>query len=90
LPEHGANNIRDFFRVLFANVGGLTYAAGLPVVRSGVSPTIRQAAHRADGKQGDIELELSRRIVNDMAFTKESRIPDPQRQLMAYRQSAAT
>ena len=29
-------------------------------------------------------------IVNDIAFTKEARIPDPQRQLNAYRQSAAT
>jgi len=29
-------------------------------------------------------------IINDIAFTRESRTPDPQRQLMAYRQSAAT
>jgi 3-deoxy-7-phosphoheptulonate synthase len=29
-------------------------------------------------------------IVNDIAFTAQSRTPDPQRQLMAYRQSAAT
>jgi len=29
-------------------------------------------------------------IVNDIAFNAEARIPDPQRQLMAYRQSAAT
>jgi 3-deoxy-7-phosphoheptulonate synthase len=29
-------------------------------------------------------------IVNDIAFTPEARIPDPRRQLMAYRQSAAT
>ena len=29
-------------------------------------------------------------IVNDIAFTAQARMPDPQRQLMAYRQSAAT
>src|SRR5262249_57707183 len=29
-------------------------------------------------------------IINDIAFTPEARTPDPQRQLMAYRQSAAT
>jgi 3-deoxy-7-phosphoheptulonate synthase len=29
-------------------------------------------------------------IVNDSAFTAEARVPNPQRQLMAYRQSAAT
>ena len=31
--EHGANNIRDFFRVLLQMSVVLTYAAGLPVVR---------------------------------------------------------
>ena len=34
--------------------------------------------------------ELSRRIVNDIEFTPGARAPDPQRQLNAYRQSAAT
>ena len=29
-------------------------------------------------------------IISDIAFTPESRIPDPRRQLQAYRQSAAT
>ena len=29
-------------------------------------------------------------IVNDIAFTPEARMPDPRRQLEAYRQSAAT
>ena len=29
-------------------------------------------------------------IVNDIAFTEAARVPDPQRQLDAYRQSAAT
>jgi hypothetical protein len=29
-------------------------------------------------------------IINGIEFTEEARIPDPERQLMAYRQSAAT
>jgi 3-deoxy-7-phosphoheptulonate synthase len=42
-------------------------------------------------KIGDVELPSYRGdIVNDIAFTAQSRTPDPQRQLMAYRQSAAT
>jgi 3-deoxy-7-phosphoheptulonate synthase len=42
-------------------------------------------------KIGDVELPSYRGdIVNDIAFTPESRNPDPRRQLEAYRQSAAT
>src|ERR1700675_1865508 len=36
--EHGANNIRDFFRVLLQMAVVLTYAGALPVVRSAASP----------------------------------------------------
>ncbi len=42
-------------------------------------------------KKGDLELPSYRGdIVNDIAFTADARIPDPRRQLEAYRQSAAT
>ena len=42
-------------------------------------------------RQGDVELPSYRGdIVNDIAFTTEARTPDPARQEMAYRQSAAT
>jgi 3-deoxy-7-phosphoheptulonate synthase len=42
-------------------------------------------------RQGDVELPSYRGdIVNDIAFTPEARTPDPARQEMAYRQSAAT
>jgi 3-deoxy-7-phosphoheptulonate synthase len=41
--------------------------------------------------QGGVSLPSYRGdIVNDIAFTPEARIPDPDRQLQAYRQSAAT
>ena len=42
-------------------------------------------------KKGDVELPSYRGdIINGAEFTPEARIPDPQRQLEAYRQSAAT
>ena len=90
--EHGANNIRDFFRVFLQMAVVLTYAGALPVVKVGriagqfakprSSPTETINGFALPSYRGD--------IVNDIAFTPEARIPDPQRQLMAYRQSAAT
>jgi 3-deoxy-7-phosphoheptulonate synthase len=42
-------------------------------------------------KKGDVTLPSYRGdIINGAEFTPEARIPDPQRQLQAYRQSAAT
>lgn len=42
-------------------------------------------------KQGDVTLPAYRGdIINGIEFTEESRIPNPERQAMAYRQSAAT
>ena len=52
---------------------------------------VRQAAlgpDRDDRRRRAAELPGD--IVNDIAFTPEARIPDPRRQLEAYRQSAAT
>src|SRR5262249_32484042 len=90
--EHGANNIRDFFRVFLQMAVVLTYAAASPVVRVGriagkfANPRPSRVEKR-DGK----ELPVYRGdIINGTEFTAEARIPDPRRQLEAYRQSAAT
>src|SRR4051812_49590628 len=90
--EHGANNIRDFFRVFLQMAVVLTYAGALPVVKVGriagqfakprSSPTEKIDGKELPSYRGD--------IVNDIAFTESARTPDAQRQLMAYRQSAAT
>ncbi|MGY4313903.1 3-deoxy-D-arabino-heptulosonate 7-phosphate (DAHP) synthase class II [Bradyrhizobium sp. JR3.5] len=90
--EHGANNIRDFFRVLLQMAVVMTYAGALPVVKVGrIAGQFAKPRSSPTEKQGDVELPSYRGdIVNDIAFTPEARIPDPQRQLMAYRQSAAT
>ena len=90
--EHGANNIRDFFRVLLQMAVVLTYAGALPVVKVGrIAGQFAKPRSSPTEKQNGVELPSYRGdIVNDIAFTKEARLPDPQRQLMAYRQSAAT
>src|SRR5499433_2407439 len=90
--EHGANNIRDFFRVLLQMAVVLTYAGALPVVKVGrIAGQFAKPRSSPTEKVGGAELPSYRGdIVNDIAFTAEARRPDPQRQLMAYRQSAAT
>src|SRR6478736_4911042 len=90
--EHGANNIRDFFRVLLQMAVVLTYAGALPVVKVGrIAGQFAKPRSSSTEKQNGIELPSYRGdIVNDIAFSAEARRPDPQRQLMAYRQSAAT
>src|SRR6187549_1287727 len=90
--EHGANNIRDFFRMFLQMAVVLTYAAASPVVKVGriagqfakprSSPTEKKDGKELPSYRGD--------IINGIEFTPESRIPDPRRQIEAYRQSAAT
>ncbi len=90
--EHGANNIRDFFRVLLQMAVVLTYAGALPVVKVGrIAGQFAKPRSSPTEKVGGVELPSYRGdIINDIAFTRQARTPDPQRQLMAYRQSAAT
>src|SRR5258706_8201505 len=70
----------------------LTYAGAVPVVKVGrIAGQFAKPRSSPTEKLGDVELPSYRGdIVNDIAFTAQSRTPDPQRQLMAYRQSAAT
>ncbi len=90
--EHGADNIRDFFRVFLQMAVVLTYAGGLPVTKLGrIAGQFAKPRSSRNEKKGDVELPSYRGdIVNGAEFTAEARIPDPRRQLEAYRQSAAT
>src|SRR2546427_2011087 len=90
--EHGANNIRDFFRVCLQMAVVMTYAGALPVVKVGrIAGQFAKPRSSPTEKANGLELPSYRGdIVNDIAFTAEARIPDPQRLLNAYRQSAAT
>src|ERR1700676_1403364 len=90
--EHGANNIRDFFRLFLQMAVVLTYAAASPVVKVGrIAGQFAKPRTSPTEKRGNVELPVYRGdIINGTDFTPEARIPDPRRQLEAYRQSAAT
>jgi 3-deoxy-7-phosphoheptulonate synthase len=90
--EHRADNIRDFFRVFLQMAVVLTYAGGSPVVKVGrLAGQFAKPRSSPTEKKGDVELPAYRGdIVNGAEFTAAARIPDPHRQLQAYRQAAAT
>jgi 3-deoxy-7-phosphoheptulonate synthase len=90
--EFHPNNIRDTFRVILQMAVVLTFASKLPVVKVG-----RMAGQFAKPRSSDSEEQDGISLpsyrgdnVNDIAFTPESRTPDPQRMVKAYSQSAAT
>ncbi|NJO53740.1 MAG: 3-deoxy-7-phosphoheptulonate synthase class II [Bacteroidales bacterium] len=90
--EHTADNIRDFFRVFLQMAVVMTFAGAVPVVKVGrIAGQFAKPRSASTEVQGGVELPSYRGdIVNDIAFTPEARIPDPRRQISAYRQSAAT
>ncbi len=90
--EHGANNIRDFFRVFLQMAVVLTYAAASPVVKVGrIAGQFAKPRTSPVEKRDGRELPVYRGdIINGTDFTPDARLPDPSRQLQAYRQSAAT
>src|SRR5436853_5570535 len=84
--EHGANNIRDFFRVFLQMAVVLTFAGASPVVKVGrIAGQFAKPRTSPVEKRGSQELPVYRGdIVNGTDFTAEARIPDPRRQLEAY------
>ncbi len=90
--EHSADNIRDFFRVFLQMAVVLTFAGGQPVVKVGrVAGQFAKPRSSPTETIDGVEYPIYRGdIINDSAATIEGRKPDPERQIMAYRQSAAT
>ncbi|MFC7051366.1 class II 3-deoxy-7-phosphoheptulonate synthase [Hansschlegelia quercus] len=90
--EHSADNIRDFFRVFLQMAVVLTYAAASPVVKVGrIAGQFAKPRSSPTEIVDGVELPIYRGdIINGTEATPEQRIPDPRRQLEAYRQSAAT
>ena len=90
--EFSADMIRDSFKVFLQMAVALTFGASLPVVKVG-----RMAGQFAKPRSADMEtvdgVELpSYRgdMVNGIEFTSDARIPDPERLLKVYEQSAST
>ena len=87
-----ANTIREKLRVILQMAVVLTYSAGVPVVKVGrIAGQFAKPRSNATEMVDGVELPSFRgHIINDDAFNELARIPDPQRLLGAYHQSAAT
>jgi 3-deoxy-7-phosphoheptulonate synthase len=90
--QFSADAIRDTFKVMLQMAMVLTFGAKVPVVKIG-----RMAGQFAKPRSAPMEavdgVELpSYRgdIINELDFTPEARIPNPDKMLQAYMQSAAT
>ncbi|MDD5156724.1 MAG: 3-deoxy-7-phosphoheptulonate synthase class II [Sulfurimonas sp.] len=90
--EFHATNIRDTFKALLQMAVVMTYAGGVPVVKVGRLGGQFAKPRSSDSETiDDITLDAYRGdIINGVDFTPDSRIPDPQRMIKAYNQSAAT
>ena len=90
--EHSADNIRDFFRVFLQMSVVMTFAGGQPIVKVGrIAGQFAKPRSAPTETIDGVEYPIYRGdIINDSEVTVEGRKPDPERQIMAYRQSAAT
>jgi 3-deoxy-7-phosphoheptulonate synthase len=90
--EFNEQNLRRFFRVLIQMTIALMYGAGSPVVKVGRIAG-QFAKPRSDGTEtlNGIELPSYRGdMVNGMEFEAAARVPNPDRLIKGYYQSAAT
>lgn len=90
--QFSSDMIRDTFKVMLQMAVVLTYGAKVPVIKVG-----RMAGQFAKPRSANtetidgIELPSYRGdIINDLAFTPEARIPNPDNMMRAYTQAAAT
>jgi 3-deoxy-7-phosphoheptulonate synthase len=90
--DFSADSIRDKLKVILQMAVVLTYGAGVPVVKVGrIAGQFAKPRTAATEIVGDIELETFRgHMVNDDAPTVGARVPDPERLIAAYHQSAST
>ncbi|KIC22451.1 class II 3-deoxy-7-phosphoheptulonate synthase [Leisingera sp. ANG-Vp] len=90
--QFSADGIRDTFKVMLQMAMVLTYGAKVPVVKVGRMAGQFAKPRSAPTETVDgVELPSYRGdIINELAFTPEARIPNPQKMLQAYTQAAAT
>ena len=90
--EFSADNIRDTFKVMLQMAMVLTYGAKVPVVKIGrmAGQFAKPRSAPTEVKNG-VELPSYRGdIINELDFTPEARIPNPDKMLQAYTQAAAS
>ena len=90
--EFHVDTIRDTFKVMLQMSVVLTYGAALPVVKVGrMAGQFAKPRSTDTETQGEVSLPSYRGdIVNGIAFDENARVPDPQRLVKAYNQSALT
>ena len=90
--EFSAVNIREKLRVILQMAVVLTYSLGVPVVKVGrMAGQFAKPRSSNFEKIGDLELPSFRgHIVNDSTPTEAARVPNPERLVQAYHQSAST
>ena len=87
-----ADAIRDKLRVILQMAVVLTYSSGVPTVKVGrIAGQFAKPRSSSVEVIGDVELPSFRGdIVNAIGFTAAARMPDPDRLVQAYHQSAST
>ncbi|NDD97299.1 MAG: 3-deoxy-7-phosphoheptulonate synthase class II [Actinobacteria bacterium] len=90
--DFSANNIREKLRVILQMAVVLTYSLGVPTIKVGrMAGQFAKPRSSDSEKIGDLEIPSFRgHIVNDPAPNESARIPDPERLVQAYHQSAST
>ncbi|MGE0045584.1 MAG: class II 3-deoxy-7-phosphoheptulonate synthase [Hyphomonadaceae bacterium] len=90
--EFHPNNIRDTFRALMQMSVVLTFAGAKPVVKVArmAGQFGKPRSEPTETKDGVTLPSYRGDNINGMEFTPEARVPDPERLLKAYGQSAAT
>jgi 3-deoxy-7-phosphoheptulonate synthase len=90
--DFSADGIRDRLKVILQMAIVLSYSAGVPTVKVGrIAGQFAKPRSSDVERIGDVELPSFRgHIVNDSAHTAAARMPDPDRLLQAYHQSAST
>ncbi|MFZ6003828.1 MAG: class II 3-deoxy-7-phosphoheptulonate synthase [Actinomycetota bacterium] len=87
-----ADGIRDSLKVILQMAIVLSYSSGVPIVKVGrIAGQFAKPRSSDMERVGDLELPSFRgHIVNDITPTAAARVPDPDRLLQAYHQSAST
>src|SRR5256714_5735560 len=87
-----ADSIRDKLKIILQMAVVLTYSSGVPVVKLGrIAGQFAKPRSSPTETVGDRVLPAFRGyIANDPAATEEARVPDPERLIQAYNQSAST
>ena len=90
--EFSADNIREKLRVILQMAVVLTYSMGVPVVKVGrIAGQFAKPRSSPTERVGDVDLPSFRgHIVNGAGFDVAARMPDPDRLVQAYHQSAST